>query len=76
MHEESDEFGFLAHAAGNAGPLDLMDEARMAAFPTELIGELNIDRLTLMDECEARFPGYGKAVLSALTTPCHFETDS
>lgn len=42
------------------GLFDLMDEAGMADFPTELIGELNIVRLKFMDEFERQFPGYGK----------------
>jgi hypothetical protein len=65
MNEERDEYGFPVEPAERMqqvmlGLFDLMDEAGMADFPTELIGELNIVRLKFMDEFEARFPGYGK----------------
>lgn len=65
MSEERDEYGFPVEPAERMqqvmlGLFDLMDEAGMADFPTELIGELDIVRLKFMDEFEARFPGYGK----------------
>lgn len=65
MSEERDEYGFPVDPAermqqGMLGLYDLMDEAGMADFLAEIIGELNIVRLKFMDEFEARFPGYGK----------------
>lgn len=65
MNVERDKYGFPVDPAERMhqvmlGLYDLMDEAGMADFPDELIGELNIVRLKFMDEFEARFPGYGK----------------
>ncbi|HEY9554889.1 hypothetical protein, partial [Allosphingosinicella sp.] len=65
MSEDRDEYGLPVDPAERMQQVmlclyDLMDEAGMADFPAELIGELNIVRLKFMDEFEARFPGYGK----------------
>ena len=65
MSEERDEYGFPVEPAERMqqvmlGLYDLLDEAGMADFPPELIGELNQVRLKFMDEFEQRFPGYGK----------------
>ena len=65
MREERDKYGFPVEPAERMqqvmlGLFDLIDEAGMANFPTELIGKLNLMRLKFMDEFEARFPGYGK----------------
>lgn len=65
MSEERDEYGFPVGPAERMQQVmlrlfDLMDEAGMAGFPAELIGELNTIRLKFIDEFETRFPGYGK----------------
>jgi hypothetical protein len=39
---------------------DVMDEADLAGFPSELLDELNRVRLLFVDEFERRHPGYGK----------------
>ena len=39
---------------------DLWSDAAEAAFPGDLVDELNQLRLRFMDEFEKRFPGYGK----------------
>ena len=65
MGEERDEYGVPIEPAERMqqvmlGLFDLLDEAGLAEFPADLIGELNLVRLKFMDEFEARFPGYGK----------------
>lgn len=65
MGEERDEYGVPIEPVERMqqvmlGLFDLLDEAGLAEFPADLIGELNLVRLKFMDEFEARFPGYGK----------------
>jgi hypothetical protein len=65
VSEERDEYGFPIDPAERVQQVmlllyDLLDEAGMAEFPSDLIGELNQVRLKFMDEFERRFPGYGK----------------
>ncbi|KQN28664.1 hypothetical protein ASE88_06380 [Sphingomonas sp. Leaf38] len=42
------------------GLFDLIDEAGQAAFPEDLIGELDLVRRRFMDLFEDGYPGYGK----------------
>ncbi|MFC5343824.1 hypothetical protein ACETK8_11355 [Brevundimonas staleyi] len=42
------------------GLYDLLDEAALAEFPSDLVAELNGVRLRFMDEFERRYPGSGR----------------
>lgn len=65
MSEERDRYGVPIEPAERMQQVmltlfDVMDDANLADFPSELLNELNRVRLQFMDEFERRYPGYGK----------------
>ena len=65
MEAERDAYGVPVEPAERMqqvmlGLFDLMDEAGLADFSPDLIGDLNAVRLRFMDDFERKFPGYGK----------------
>jgi hypothetical protein len=65
VSEEVDKWGFPVDPAERMqhtmlGFHDLIEEARDADFPNELLRDLEMLRLKFLDEFELRFPGYGK----------------
>jgi hypothetical protein len=64
MTGERDEYGRLTDEFERCSEVclnlyTLMDDAQLAGFSTDLVGQLSNLRLRYLDELDARFPGKG-----------------